>query len=185
MGNLREEKDPFRAALAARLLPPDSRIRISHAGKAQSERFAKEARAHTDASYRYRWLGELSRAEVRQLLAHSRLLLQSSVMEGGANAICEALATGVPVIASGIPGNVSLLGRDYPGYYPVGDTHALARLLERAERDEGFYGSLQKACEARRYLISPERERRALGELVWDLAPEDKPGSRTYNHRYG
>ena len=40
-------------------------------------------------------------------------------MEGGANVIPEAVVADVPVIASGIDGNVGLLGEDYPGYYPV------------------------------------------------------------------
>lgn len=174
IGNLREEKDPFRTALAARLLPAESRIRISHAGKAQNEKFARETRTHTQASPRYRWLGELPHTEVRDLLYRSRLLVQSSVMEGGANAVCEALAARVPVIASDIPGNVGMLGRGYPGYYPVGDTAALALLLERAERDEDFYGSLQGAVEARRHLVSPERERRALETLMTEITAKSK-----------
>ena len=174
VGNLREEKDPFRAALASRLLPPDSRIRISHAGRAQDERFEKEVRTHMDASSRYRWLGELPHAEVRSLLSRTRLMVQSSVMEGGANSICEALAAGVPVVGSHIPGNVGMLGEDYPGYYPPGDTEALASLLEKAERDEGFYGSLKVACEARRCLVSPERERGALEALVTEVSTESK-----------
>jgi glycosyltransferase involved in cell wall biosynthesis len=95
-------------------------------------------------------------------------------MEGGANSVCEALATGVPVIASDIPGNVGMLGRDYPGYYPVGDTEALAFLLEKAERDEDFYRSLKMACEARRHLVSPERERGALEALVTEVTMESK-----------
>jgi putative glycosyltransferase (TIGR04348 family) len=174
IGNLREEKDPFRAVLAAGLLPKGSRIRISHAGKARDEWFEKEALAHTRTSHRYRWLGELSHAEVRSLLSRSRLLVQSSVMEGGANSVCEALAAGVPVIASGIPGNVGMLGEDYPGYYQIGDEGALALLLERAERDEGFYEALAKACAARRHLILPERERGALETLVMEITPESK-----------
>ena len=40
-GHLREEKDPFRAALAARLLPPASRIRILHAGRASDSGFRR------------------------------------------------------------------------------------------------------------------------------------------------
>lgn len=177
VGNLREEKDPFRAALAARRLPSGSRIRISHAGKAQDERFEEEARAYTLSIPRYHWLGELPQEKVRSLLSHSRLLVQSSVMEGGANSVCEALATGVPVIASRIPGNVGMLGKEYPGYYPVGDTEALALMLEKAERDEGFYGSLKAACEAHRYLVSPERERGALERLVEEtVAGKQKPG---------
>jgi glycosyltransferase involved in cell wall biosynthesis len=95
-------------------------------------------------------------------------------MEGGANSVCEALAAGTPVIASDIPGNVGMLGKDYPGYYPVGDEEALAQLLEKAERNGDFYRSLKTACEARRPLVLPERERGALETLVTEVTMESK-----------
>ena len=170
VGNLRAEKDPFRCALAARLLPPASRVRITHAGKAQDEEFAERARELASAEPRYRWLGEVPRWRVRRLLSRARLLVQSSVMEGGANAVAEALAAGVPVIASRIAGNVGMLGEDYPGYYPLGDEKALALLVERTETDAAFYESLQARCAARRPLTLPERERGALGGLVEEVA---------------
>ncbi|HEV8043841.1 MAG TPA: selenoneine biosynthesis selenosugar synthase SenB [Rubrobacter sp.] len=169
IGNLRAEKDPFRCALAARLLPPASRIRITHAGKAQSEEFAARARALAAVEPRYRWLDEVPRWRVRRLLSRARLLVQSSVMEGGANAVTEALAAGVPVIASRIAGNVGMLGEDYPGYYPVGDEKALALLLERTETDAAFHEVLKARCAARRPLTLPEREREALGDLIEEV----------------
>ena len=170
VGNLRAEKDPFRCAMAARLLPPASRVRITHAGKAQNERFAERARALASAEPRYRWLGEVPRWRVRRLLSRARLLVQTSVMEGGANAVAEALAAGVPVIASRIAGNVGMLGEDYPGYYPVGDEEALALLLEQTESDAAFHESLEARCAARRPLTLPERERGALGGLIEEVA---------------
>ena len=144
IGYLRAEKDPFRTALAARLLPDASRVRVTHVGKARGEEFAEQARTHTEDNPRYRWLGELPRWRVRRLLSRARLLVQSSTMEGGANAVSEALAAGVPVIASDVPGDVGVLGQDYPGYYPVGDEEALARLLERAEAEAGFCALLKE-----------------------------------------
>jgi len=87
-------------------------------------------------------------------------------MEGGANAVAEAPAAGVPVVASHIPGNVGMLGQNYPGYYPVGDENALALLLERAQADTAFYESLKEWCTARRPLTLPEHERNALGDLI-------------------
>lgn len=170
VGNLRAEKDPFRCALAARSLPSTSRIRITHAGKAQSEEFAGRARAMASAEPRYRWLGEVPRWRVRRLLSRAHLLVQSSVMEGGANAVAEALAAGVPVIASRIAGNVGMLGEDYPGYYPVGDEKALALLLERSESDAAFRETLKARCAARRPWTLPERERGALGDLIEEVA---------------
>jgi len=170
VGNLRAEKDPFRCALAARSLPSTSRIRITHAGKAHSQEFAERARALASAEPRYRWLGEVPRWRVRRLLSRARLLVQSSVMEGGANAVAEALAAGVPVIASRIAGNVGMLGEDYPGYYPVGDEKALALLLEQTETDTAFHELLKARCAARRPLTLPERERGALGGLIEEVA---------------
>lgn len=169
VGNLREEKDPFRAALALRLLPEDSRLRVTHAGKARNEGFAEEARYHERAVPGYRWLGEVPRWRVRRLLSRVHLLVQSSVMEGGANAVSEALGAGLPVIASEIPGNIGMLGEDYPGYYPAGDTEALARLLRRAETDDGFYRKLEAHCADRRELVSPAREQGSLSGLVEEL----------------
>lgn len=166
IGNLRAEKDPFRCALAAQLLPPTSRVRVTHVGRPYNEEFAEEARAHTASNPRYRWLGEVRRWKARRLLSRSRLLAQTSVMEGGANVISEALTTGVPVIGSSIPGNVGMLGENYPGYYEVGDEAALARLLHRVETDDAFYKTLKAGCAARRYLVLPERERAALESLV-------------------
>lgn len=169
IGNLRAEKDPFRTALAAQLLPSTSRIRVTHVGRPYNEKFALEAQLHTLKNPRYRWLGEVARWEARRLLSRSRLLVHTSVIEGGANVVSEALAAGVPVIASDIPGNVGMLGVDYPGYYETGDERALARLLHRAERNDMFYKALNAQCDARRYLVLPDRERAALEVLVKEL----------------
>ena len=166
IGHLRAEKDPFRAALAVRLLPPTSRVRVTHVGRPYTEEFTRNARAHMASNPRYRWLGEVPRWKARRLLTRSRLLVQSSFIEGGANVVSEALAAGVPVVASDVPGNVGMLREDYPGYYTVGDEAALARLLQRAETDGGFYALLRDRCAARAYLVQPERERDALGRLV-------------------
>lgn len=165
-GSLRAEKDPFRIALAATLLPASSRIRITHAGGVREVGFAEQAAMHMQREPRYRWIGEVPRWQVRRLLSRAGLLVQSSIMEGGANVVSEALVAGVPVIASEIPGNVGLLGRDYPGYYPVGDEHALARLLAKAETDGIFYALLEEHCEARKRLVMPEGELSALEELI-------------------
>jgi putative glycosyltransferase (TIGR04348 family) len=171
VGHLRAEKDPFCAVRAVRLLPESSRIRLLHAGGALDAEHARCAREFSLRELRYRWLGEISRARVRDLMARSRLLVQSSFMEGGANAVSEALAAELPVLASRIPGNVGMLGKDYPGYYAAGDERALAELLYRAESDGSFYRALEEGCEARRHLVLPERERTDLEKLVRELCP--------------
>jgi putative glycosyltransferase (TIGR04348 family) len=170
LAHLREVKDPLRAAFASRLLPEGSAVRVVHAGKALEESYAEQARAEDTNNPRYTWLGEVDRGKALAVLARSWVLVVSSTMEGGANVVSEALAAGVPVLASRIPGSVGLLGEDYPGYFPVGDTEALAELLARAEQDrDGFYGELSRQTAELAWLVDPATERRRWAELLAEL----------------
>ena len=171
VGHLRTEKDPFRAALAARRLPEASRIRIVHLGGAHDPAWAEAARAEMRDNSRYVWLGDLPAARVRRWMARARLMVLSSIMEGGANVISEALVSGLPVLASRIDGSVGLLGEDYPGYFPISDTAALASVLGRAETDPAFLAALARACAARAPLFRPEREKARLAEILAELRP--------------
>lgn len=166
VGHLREEKDPLRAAYAARELPAESRIAVVHLGKAHDETWAAAAREEMARNRRYRWRGEVPGWAVRRAMARAPLMVLSSIMEGGANVVSEAIACGVPVIASDIAGSVGLLGRDYPGYYPVRDTAALAALLRRAETDAAFLAELRRHCTARAPLFDPARERASWFRLI-------------------
>ncbi len=169
LGHLRPVKDPFRTALAARLVPPSSRLSVLHLGKALGEELAHQARAEEAINPRYHWLGEVPHGRAMQILGRCRLLVLTSEMEGGANAISEALAASVPVLSSHIAGSIGLLGADYPGYFPVGDTEALARLLERAETDQAFYDLLRTCCARLRSLVDPARERHSWADLLDEL----------------
>lgn len=171
IANLRAVKDPLRAAWAARRLPPTSRLRITHIGAALEREWAEAARAEMACNPRYRWLGELPRWRTQRLLARSRLLVLSSCAEGGANVLSEAIAASVPILATRIPGSVGILGPDYPGYFPVGDTEALAALLWRAETDRAFLQALRASVRRVRPLCSPVRERRAWRALLQELCP--------------
>jgi putative glycosyltransferase (TIGR04348 family) len=172
VAHLREVKDPLRAALAARLLPPDSRLRVLHAGKALTAAQRRAALAEQRANPRYRWLGELPRWKARALIARSRLLVVTSETEGGANVVSEALAAGTPVIATRIAAMKAILGADYPGLFPFGRTVALARMLARVERESDFRADLIARCRARRGVVSRAREKAALRGLLAELAKE-------------
>ena len=108
------------------------------------------------ANPRYLWRGDRPRADVRRLLGRARAVVLSSLSEGGANVISEAVAAGVPVLASRIDGSVGLLGRDYPGYFPVGNTAALARLLHRIETDPDFLTRLHRARQLLHERLRPD-----------------------------
>jgi putative glycosyltransferase (TIGR04348 family) len=169
IGHLRHVKDPMRAALAARRLPASSRMRIVHYGAAENPRWAAAAKAEMARNPRYVWRGDRPRAEVGRLLGRARVMVLSSRSEGGANVISEAVAAKVPILASRIDGSVGLLGRDYPGYFPVGDTAALARLLHRVESDPPYLSRLQRAIARRALLFRPAREKAAWKKLIREL----------------
>jgi putative glycosyltransferase (TIGR04348 family) len=169
LGHLRPVKDPFRTALAARLLPSSSRLQTLHLGAALSEEMAKQARQEAAINPRYRWLGDVPHWKAMRVLARCRLLVLTSQLEGGANAISEAVAASVPVVSSRIAGSIGLLGEDYPGYFPVGDTQALFLLLERAEMDINFYETLRSWCARLKPLIDPARERQSWKEMLREL----------------
>ncbi len=170
LGHLRPVKDPFRTALASRLLPPHSRIVVTHLGAALSDGMAKRARAEMARNPQYHWRGEVPRAEALRILARSRLLVLTSRMEGGANVISEALAAGVPIVCSRIAGSVGILGADYPGYFPVGDTRFLAVMLARARSDKRFYRSLKIHCRRCSVLVTPSRERQTWTSVLRELS---------------
>jgi len=160
IGHLRPVKDPFRTALAARLLPSASRIRVLQVGKAMTDTIAARARQEMRANQRYEWLGELPRSHVRRILAKSRLSVIPSRIEGGANVVSEAITASVPILASRIDGNVGILGADYPGLFEVGDTQQLTRLMARAETDREYLAELRDRCKKLAPLFCPKRGKR-------------------------
>ena len=171
LGHLRPVKDPFRAAEAARLLPADSRVRVLHVGSALEPPMEERARREQAENPRYRWLGPLPGDEARRVLARSRLLVLSSLMEGGANVVGEAAIQGVPIVASRIAGSVGLLGADYPGYFTTGDTAALADLMRRCEGDPAFYDDLRMRCHSLATNFSPDIEQDSWRSLLEELFP--------------
>ncbi|MHB1144323.1 MAG: selenoneine biosynthesis selenosugar synthase SenB [Thiobacillus sp.] len=166
IGHLRTEKDPFRVALATAYLPEQSQIQVTHLGSALSGDMAETAELAQRKLPRWHWAGEVPHKAVLKRLARAHLMVISSVMEGGANVICEALAAEVPVLASHMPGNIGMLGEAYPGYFPVGDERRLAELLWQAENDAAFYADLISHARQRRGLMRPEQEASRLRQVV-------------------
>jgi putative glycosyltransferase (TIGR04348 family) len=166
IGHLRAVKDPFRAAMAARLLPPSSRIRVLQVGGAMTDAMALRAHREMRANQRYQWLGEQPRSHVRRILAKSRLLVLSSRIEGGANVLSEAIVASIPILASRIDGNVGILGANYPGYFDVGNTKQLARLLTRAETSTEYLAELRDRGEKLVNVFDPRREEQAWLQLI-------------------
>jgi putative glycosyltransferase (TIGR04348 family) len=163
-GHLREVKDPFRTALALARLDQD--LEVVQVGDALAPQMKSKARALMKRDARYRWLGGRTHRQTLGWIARSHLLVVSSAMEGGANVIAEAARIGTPVLASRVSGNLGMLGRNYPGYFPLYDEEALSRLIGRCMEDGAFFTKLKRALAQRSSRFAPAAERRALREAL-------------------
>lgn len=166
VGHLRAEKDPDVIFRLVEKLAPDSPIHILHIGAPNDERLAARAQALSQSSQNYHWAGALAHGLTRAAIKRAHLLIHPSVLEGGANVIVEAIASGTPVVASRMSGNVGMLGQSYAGYFPVGAVEALHDQLNRCARDANYLLRLNTACAARAKLFLPEAERNALAKLI-------------------
>ena len=167
VGHLRKEKDPFRAVAALPSLEESLLdIELVQIGDALSPPMAAEARRWMKREPRYRWLGGRTHPQSLGWIAHSHLLVVSSVMEGGANVISEAARIGTPVLASRVSGNVGMLGRGYPGYFALFEEKELGRLIGKSIESRKYYRALKRALAARRRLFAPSAERAALARVL-------------------
>ena len=175
IGHLRAEKDPLTFMRACSTLR-DTPISFTHVGSALDDDMPAQVAATTAASPNYHWLGNQPHAATRQRLKYSDVMVISSVMEGGANVIIEAITSAVPVLASDIAGNRGMLGDDYHGYFPVGDVAKLAALIHRTATDSRFLADLKRQCDMRRILFSPEREQASVRLLVDNCIAQSRAG---------
>ena len=166
VGHLREEKSPRTLFAAAALLAHQSDIHIKHIGAEHDQALASMAHQTAALCPHYQFTGALSHPETRRQIQRAHVLVHTSVMEGGAHVIMESVCSGVPVIASRIPGNMGMLGEDYAGLFPVGDAKALADMLIRFRHDSEFTELLKKQCGLRAPLFSAEHERKGLLTIV-------------------
>ena len=174
VGHLRDEKDPLTFMQAAAQLREDN-IYLDQIGDALDAKFAVQAEETHGQNPHYRWLGGLPRAVTRQRIKRAQVLVNCSLMEGGAHVILEAVQSGTPVLASRISGNLGMLGADYSGYFPVGDAAALAGLLRRCAAEPDFLALLQGQCTRRAPLFAPDAEQRHVLNLA--LSAIDAPSA--------
>ncbi len=114
--------------------------------------FERKAR-ELDVANSVHFLGNLSPAQVRDVLDDADIFVLPSLTEGLPRVLIEAMARGLPCLASRVGGNGELLGEDY--LFAVRDSNCLARAMRRLFSD---YGRL---CEAARINLTKAAEYRA------------------------
>ena len=94
--------------------------------------------------------GWLPREEVREAYQSATFLVHASSYEGMSNVILEALASGLPVVASQIPGNTELIEDGINGFLfnPAGDPAQLADRISPLFQDPTHWDRLSTAARA-------------------------------------
>jgi putative glycosyltransferase (TIGR04348 family) len=166
IGHLRAVKDPMTVLNAMHILDAPQ-LRLIHVGRL--DEYEKEFETATAQDTRIQSKGPMPHLDTRRILGKCRLMVISSIMEGGANVVIEAITNGIPVLASRMSGNVGMLGKDYPGYFEVGDHQALATLIKRCSEDKDFLDLLRKYGNRRASRFYPATEKRAVLQLAHQL----------------
>ena len=90
------------------------------------------------------------RGDVPRLLPHFDVLWSTSGYEGQSNVILEAMAAGVPVVATDIPGTRELVSSGTTGYLvPVGDRAGFAKYADRLLNDAALAARVSAAARHR------------------------------------
>ena len=98
--------------------------------------------------------------DVAGQIEKASLFLLTSYSEGVSNALIEALATGLPVIATDVPsgGTVELIVDEVNGLIiPAGDEKALERAMDRLLGDADYADRLGREASKIQKRLAPER----------------------------
>lgn len=106
-------------------------------GSGPEEKALRTVAGELGIAYRVRFLGE--RADIPDLMRAMDIFVLPSIAEGISNTILEAMASGLPVVASRIGGNPELVDDMKCGaLFTPGDSRQIAHLLSSYYRDSGM-----------------------------------------------
>lgn len=110
--------------------------------------------------------GRLPHAEALAHLSRMRVYVQTSAFEGMPNAVLEAAAVGVPIVATAVGGIPEVFTHGHDALLaPYGDPFALSRAIRSVQENESLAQQLSTNAAALCVRMSQERERRQWIEL--------------------
>lgn len=166
--HLREVKNPF---LINRTLAshPNLNIQVYTLGSALEPSFQQTAKNYQTLDHRFHYLGETPHPQTLTHIKNATLTLNTSHQEGGPNTIAESITLGTPVLASAIPGNIGMLGENYPGLFTPNSEIALAELIQKYLADSTFKNLLLTKTKNLAPKFNPTQEAQSWLTLVSNL----------------
>jgi glycosyltransferase involved in cell wall biosynthesis len=128
-------------------------VHLVVAGEGPSRAELEARAAAPDVAGRVHFLGHVAPERLSALFRACDLFALASIFEGQSNALLEAMAEGMPIVASDIPEQVETLrgadGRDAGILLPTGDADAWAKAIAALLADPALRASLSAAAAAR------------------------------------
>lgn len=121
-------------------------------GEGSEEENLKKLAMSYDVEDKVKFMGYQSHNEIISTFKITDVFLFASVSEGRANVLYEALAAGLPIVASDIDANKELIDHENTGLlFKVGDPHDLVKKINRLIEDPELSKKLSK--NAHQYII--------------------------------
>ena len=147
-GRLSEEKSPLDFLAIAERIGPQAGMSFLMTGAGPLEPLLRAAMRRRKLEGRLRFLGVVE--DVRTVLAQYDALVLPSRLDGRPTVVLEALAMGIPVIASAVGGLPDLIRDGETGFLcPPGDIAAFARAIVALQQDPALHARM--AAAARRF----------------------------------
>jgi len=115
----------------------------------QYKNFVKELARKLDVANHVIFTGWLEKEELWNIYDASDLFVLPSLNEGMPNALLEALGSGLPCIASNIPGNRDILQYEELMFDPL-DEKAIMEKIRLTFSDSEFFNKIQELCKERK-----------------------------------
>jgi glycosyltransferase involved in cell wall biosynthesis len=125
-----------------------------------------------------RFLGEVRRADIPDLLRAADIFAMPTRFEGQSNAVLEAMHAGLAIVSSDIPAQVETLGGPGPDAVGelllLGDDAAWIAALDALVRDPDRRAALAERARTRAQLFTAERMADGFERLIVPTAPEGR-----------
>lgn len=142
--------------------------RLAIVGEGEAEDTLRQQAASLGLADSVTFTGHLDRIALRALLARARVFVLPSRSEGLPLALLEAMATGLPAVASAVGGVPEVLSGECGRLVAPGDPTALAGALEELLR-EPDHETRQRAARQRAAAFSSDRADAAYAGLFLEL----------------
>ena len=144
-----------------------SKVRMVLAGPCLDEKECEQLLAAGSRLESFSYLGEVSHNRVLELISAADIFLNTSLHEGMPGAVMEAMAAGLPVIATDVPGNRALITHMRTGILvPLHAPKTLAKACEKLAAKKELRDQLgRQAREEVRLRYGCEAELQALENL--------------------